>query len=241
MAALSPVRLASVLLLYVAATGSAPAQTLSAPGAQVVTLRGTLTARATGQATRPLRLNDAVQTGDELITGENSEAVIRTSDGATVCIFPDSRVILSERPSGLREFLQLLLGSVKVHIERLSGRPNPHSLTTPTAVIAVRGTTFTVLVDDTESTLVAVDEGMVSVANISSPAQEVMLQRGQRTWVRPGLPPMQARRFQGSSEHIEMAAPSRMGEGQMGGSRMGQNGGMWRGMGDMQGRAGPPH
>lgn len=225
------------------------AQISGAPGARVVALTGILTIKPAGQAAHPLQLHDAVQAGDELITGENSEAVIRTSGGATVRIFPDSRVIFSERSPDIQEFLHLFLGSIKVHIEKLSGRPNPHKLTTPTAVIAVRGTTFSVFVDDTDSTLVAVDEGVVSVANVRSPSQEMILQRGQRTWVRPGQPPMQAQRFRGRSERADMIPPRGMGgemgnqmpEGSMGGSRMGQSAGTPSGMGGMPGHSGPPH
>jgi hypothetical protein len=124
-------------------------------------------------------LNDAVQAGDELTTGENSQAIIRTVDGSAVVVYPDSRVIFNERSADVRELLHLFLGSIKVHIEKISGRPNPHKLTTPTAVIAVRGTTFSVFVDETDATLVAVDEGEVGVTNAQIPGQEVILRAGQ--------------------------------------------------------------
>ncbi len=172
--------------------------------AQVVSLTGTLTVRSPRSAVRPLRLLDQVASGDELITGPNSEAVIQAPDGSTVRIFPDSHVIFNERSADIQEFLRLFLGSIKVHIEKLSGRPNPHKLTTPTAVIAVRGTTFSVFVDETEATLVAVDEGEISVANVASPAQEVILRDGQRTWVQRGQPPVASQRFRGRSERADL-------------------------------------
>jgi hypothetical protein len=52
---------------------------------------------------------------------------------------------------------------VKVHIQKLGGQPNNNRVTTPTAVISVRGTVFDVTVEDGESTLVAVEEGLVEV------------------------------------------------------------------------------
>jgi hypothetical protein len=52
---------------------------------------------------------------------------------------------------------------VKVHIEKLNGQPNRNKVHTPTAVISVRGTIFDVDVDDSESTLVSVEEGQVDV------------------------------------------------------------------------------
>lgn len=228
---------------------SALAQAPDPGAARVVSLTGTLTLKGFRQDSRTLRLHDAVQSGDELITGENSQAVLKTGDGSTVTIYPDSHVIFNERSADVRELLHLFLGSIKVHIEKISGRPNPHKMTTPTAVIAVRGTTFSVFVDDTDSTLVAVDEGMVAVANRQSPDQEILLTNGQRTWVRPGQPPQQAQAFRGRSERADLfpAAGRRSGmamEGSSMGGAMSQQAGSMsgaRGMGSMSGKAGPPH
>lgn len=220
------------------------------PGAaRVVSLTGTLTIKGFRQESRALRLRDTVHSGDELITGENAQAVLRTDDGSTVTIYPDSHVIFNERSADVRELLHLFLGSIKVHIEKISGRPNPHKMTTPTAVIAVRGTTFSVFVDETDSTLVAVDEGMVAVANRQSPDQEVLLRAGQRSWVRPGQPPQQAQAFRGRSERADLVPASggrsgmAMDGSSMGGAMSQQAGAMSgaRGMGSMSGKAGPPH
>lgn len=233
-----------------AALTAVSAQAPAEGAGQVVSLTGTLTLRGFRQNSRALRLHDTVRSGDQLETGQNSTAILRAAGGSTVIIYPDSRVIFNERSADVRELLHLFLGSIKVHIEKLSGRPNPHRLTTPSAVIAVRGTTFSVFVDDTDATLVAVDEGLVGVANIQAPEQEVMLKAGQRSWVRPGEPPQQAQAFRGRSERADLAPPGRrsqpmMGEGtpamapqmpqQMG------NMGSARAMGSMTGRGSPPH
>ncbi len=228
---LSPAIRAATLCVVVAA--AVLTQTSGPAANRVISLTGVLTIRRAQQEARTLKVNDAVEIGDELTTGENSEATIRTGDGATVRIFPDSRVQFSRPPSDLQNFLHLFLGSVKVHIEKISGRPNPHKMTTPTAIIAVRGTTFSVFVDETSSTLVAVDEGIVSVANVQMPSREILLHRGQRTWVRPGQPPIQARRFRGPSEHADMMPAGGMGNGTPGGS--GMNSGVPGGMGQMNG------
>jgi hypothetical protein len=153
---------------------------------------------------RALALNEAVGTDDELITDARSEATIQAGDGSTVHIYPDSRVVFNQQSFGIGDFLHLFFGSIKVHIEKLGGRPNPHSMTTPTAVIAVRGTTFSVFVDDTDATLVAVDEGLVAVANRNNPSNELLLRPGQRTWVRANQPPLRAQAFRGASEHADM-------------------------------------
>jgi len=197
------VRLAALLLAAVAAFG----QPSGGGSARVVSLAGTLTLQRPREAPRALQVNAVVLPGDELITGENSYATIETPTGARVEIFPDSRVVYSEQSPDIQEFLHLFFGSIKVYIEKITGRPNPHKITTPTAVIAVRGTIFSVFVDDADSTLVAVDEGVVAVANRRFPQQEVILRAGERTWIHEGRPPMAAQRFQGPSERADLLPP----------------------------------
>jgi ferric-dicitrate binding protein FerR (iron transport regulator) len=195
------------------------AQSPLAGQGRVVSVTGNLSVRQASLASRALAVNETVGIGDELVTDAQSEAVIQSPDGSTVHIYPDSRVIYNEHAAGIGDFLHLFFGSIKVHIEKLSGRPNPHSMTTPTAVIAVRGTTFSVFVDDTDATLVAVDEGMVSVANRRSAADEVLLRPGQRTWVRADQRPLRAQAFKGRSERADMM-PGQRGNAGMSGNAM---------------------
>lgn len=240
-----------VLALLLLTSGSSSAQTIpqQLPGARIISLSGDLSVRRGRMPVQMLHLYEGVQTGDELITGQDSEATIQTSDGSTVHIFPDSRVIFSEHSFDIQEFLHLFLGSIKVHIEKLSGRPNPHKMTTPTAVIAVRGTTFSVFVDETDATLVGVDEGTVSVANQRSPSDEVLLHGGQRTWVRGNQPPLRAQAFRGRSERADLAR-AKMGMGGQAAAGMGDPANAMSGansargiggIGGMSGRPGPPH
>jgi ferric-dicitrate binding protein FerR (iron transport regulator) len=227
----------------------AVAQTSVVGPGRVVSITGSLSVRHSKVAARVVGLNEAVAIGDELVTDAQSEATIQTPDGSTVHVYPDSRVIFTEPSLGMTDFLHLIFGSIKVHIEKLSGRPNPHSMTTPTAVIAVRGTTFSVFVDDTDATLVAVDEGLVAVSNRAERANEVLLRPGQRTWVRGTQPPLRAQAFRGRSEQADMAAGAMSGMAGHGmgsatmagamGSAMGS--GRVAGVAGMSGKAGPPH
>lgn len=232
-----------VLAVLLLCQSSSPAQTASPPfqGAQIISLTGELSVRRGRLPAQVLKLHEAVQPGDELITGQNSEAVIRTSDGSTVRIFPDSHVIFNEHSPDIQELLHLFLGSIKVHIEKLSGRPNPQKMTTPTAIIAVRGTMFSVFVDETDATLVAVDEGIVAVANRRSPSEEVLLHGGQRVWVRGNQPPARAQAFRGRSERADLIPGQNSGRGMSDWadpmSASGSSHGM-AGMGGMSGRPG---
>ena len=127
-----------------------------------------------------LHKQDTVQAGDEILTDHKSSATIRMPDGSTVRIFPDSHVVLRAETGNWKEFLHVLLGTVRVQIEKLSGRPNPRTVTTPTAIVAVRGTIFGVAVNPSGETQVGVEKGLVSVANQLHPEDVVMVKPGQQ-------------------------------------------------------------
>lgn len=173
-----------------------------------------------GQASPSLlQNNDTVQAGDEILTDRKSSATIRMPDRSTVRIYPNSHVVLRAQTGNWKEFLQLLLGNVRVQIEKLSGRPNPKSMTTPTAIIAVRGTIFSVAVNSNGDTQVGVENGLVSVANQLHPEDEVMVKPGQMVWVRRDQRPTQP-------QMMEQPMPGMMGSGMSGMGMPGGAGGM---------------
>jgi hypothetical protein len=119
-----------------------------------------------------LQVGSEVQVRQVILTGADGFAIFQVSDGSTFEVYPNSRVVFRANPSNIKDLLDLLLGRVKVHIQKLGGQPNHNRVTTPTAVISVRGTVFDVTVEDQESTLVAVEEGLVEVRHallVSSP------------------------------------------------------------------------
>ncbi|HWR14823.1 MAG TPA: FecR domain-containing protein [Terriglobales bacterium] len=181
--------------------------------------------------------NDAVQSGDEILTDKKSSATLRIPDGSTVRIYPNSHVVLRPGSGTLKEFLNLLLGNVRVQIEKLSGRPNPKSMTTPTAIIAVRGTIFHVAVDQNGDTQVGVEKGLVGVANLAHPEDEVMVKPGHMVWVRRGQRPTQP-------QMMNQMNPGMMGSGMSGmpGIGMpGNSGTMGTRSGSTMGGMGPKH
>lgn len=174
-----------------------------------------------GQASPvPLHKNDPVLAGDEILTDRKSSATVRMPDGSTVRIYPNSRVVLLTETGSWRDFLHVFLGNVRVQIERLSGRPNPKTMTTPTAVISVRGTIFSVAVDRSGDTQVGVAKGLVSVANQLHSGDEVMVKPGQMVWVRGNMRPSTPQRMEQSMPGMgpgEMGMPGGMGAGPVGG------------------------
>ncbi len=175
-------------LLILATVGislTAVAQTV-----RVVAVNGPGTVASPGKAPAALKANQKIQPGQEISTGAGAALLLQLDDGSTVEVYPGTRLIVQDQSlSTWRNFLEVVLGTVKIHVERLSGRPNNKSVTTPTAIIAVRGTTFAIRVDREATTDVGVDEGLVSVASLMRSDQAVILQPGFQTTVRQGQSP----------------------------------------------------
>jgi hypothetical protein len=122
-----------------------------------------------------LNVGSTVQVKQMIVTGADGFAIFEVSDGSRFEVYPNSRVIFRTNPANLGDLLELWLGRVKIHIQKLSGKPNYNRVTTPTAVISVRGTVFDVSAEDENSTLVSVDEGQVAVQHLFWPSKDPKL------------------------------------------------------------------
>lgn len=150
-------------------------------GAKVVSLSGRVSVLRDSDA-EPWALNigDLVQMQQVILTGPDGYAKFETSDGSTFEVYPGSNVIFRKNPGSLQDLLDLFIGRVKVHIQRLGGQPNPNRVLTPTAVISVRGTIFEVSVDDDdETTSVSVEEGSVEVRHALKPGGVKIVNAGE--------------------------------------------------------------
>ena len=127
-----------------------------------------------------LNLGDLVQAQQVILTGPDGYARFQTSDGSTFEVYPSSNVIFRKNPGSLQDLLDLFVGRVKIHIQRLGGQPNPNRIMTPTAVISVRGTIFDVSIDDDdETTIVSVEEGAVEVRHALKPGSPKIVNAGE--------------------------------------------------------------
>ena len=126
-----------------------------------------------------LNVGDTVQLQQVIVTGSDGFAQFQVSDGSTFNVYPNSNVVFRNSPGNLRDLIDVLVGRVKVHIQKWGGQPNPNTIRTPTAVISVRGTTFDVSVDDNdETTVVTVEEGIVDVRHALRPGNTKTLNAG---------------------------------------------------------------
>jgi len=153
-------------LLMAATVVVCPAQNFQATpetAAKVISLTGQVSVLRDSQSW-VLNLGDQVQIQQVIVTGPDGFAKFQVSDGSTFEVYPNSNVVFRKNPPNWKDLLDVLVGRVKVHIEKLGGQPNFNRVITPTAVISVRGTTFDVSVEDEdESTIVTVEEGIVDV------------------------------------------------------------------------------
>lgn len=173
-------------LLIAATVAMCPAQLFqpaAGSAAKVISLTGQVSVL---RDTQPWALNigDAVQVQQVILTGPDGFAQFQVSDGSTFEVYPNSNIVFRKNPGSLRDLLDVLVGKVKVHIQKWGGQPNFNRVITPTAVISVRGTTFDVSVnDDDESTIVSVEEGLVDVSNVLKPGGPKTLHPGEEIHV----------------------------------------------------------
>jgi hypothetical protein len=123
--------------------------------------------------------NSVVSPGYTIKTGADGYAKLQVSDGSTFEVFPNSEVVY-RKTSSIGDLLNVWLGKVKIVIQHLPGVPNPNNVTTPTALISVRGTVFDVDVEDDDgTTFVSLDEGVVDVHHLLRPSRDVRLSPGE--------------------------------------------------------------
>lgn len=151
----------------------------SEAAAKVISLNGQVSVL---RDSTPWALNagDEVQVRQVIVTGPDGYAKFQVSDGSTFEVYPNSNIVFRKNPGNWRDLLDVLVGRVKIHIQKWGGQPNNNRILTPTAVISVRGTTFDVAVDDDdETTIVSVEEGVVDVRHALRPGQTRTLNAGE--------------------------------------------------------------
>ena len=129
--------------------------------------------------------------GDEIRTGPGAQMTLELPDGSYMVVNENTTLKIDKFwGSEVRNLVRVMMGKVRFFIQRLGGRPNPYRVNTPTALIAVRGTTFEVTVGEASATEVLCFEGRVTVEAAGLPDREVILDAGRKTMVVPGQYPM---------------------------------------------------
>jgi hypothetical protein len=137
---------------------------------------------------KALSMGDKVATRQLIVTGPDGYARFEVSDHSTFEVFPNSKVVFRETPGNWEHLLNVFLGHVKVFIQHAPGVANPNNVTSPIAVISVRGTVFDVLVENDDTTFVTLEEGIVDVKNETAAGNVMTLKPGDSITVYRGQP-----------------------------------------------------
>jgi hypothetical protein len=136
-----------------------------------------------------LEVGARAEAGQLLRTGSRSSAEISVPEyGALFRLSAKTRARLAgDRPGVL---LEVQRGSLRAIFDKLTGEDPPERLvTTPSAVLAVRGTEYGVDVSKSGRTTVTVFSGEVEVVDIGGIGEPVILKAGEYGKLRRGEPP----------------------------------------------------
>jgi ferric-dicitrate binding protein FerR (iron transport regulator) len=120
--------------------------------------------------------------GSTIEVGKGS-LLLNLADGSQVLVKSHSQVVLKAPDQDKGFSLELLIGKVVNKIQKRLGSTPSFRMGTPTAVITVRGTRFSVDVNKRLRTQVDVFEGLVEVEGLGMVGPPVMIRPGFSTWV----------------------------------------------------------
>jgi len=169
----------AVALSLVSQTPPMPSAVETEGAAKLINFTGQISVVRSGYQWA-LNAGSIVKRQEVIVTGPDGWGVFEVADGSKFEVFNNSRVVFRANQGEWRELLEVWLGKVRVQIEHFGGLPNNNKVHTPTAVISVRGTIFSVEVEDqTETTTVIDEEGSVVVRHKLQAGQDRILMPGE--------------------------------------------------------------
>lgn len=159
-----------------------------------------------------IKFNGKIYQGDRIRTRSNSNVELAMPDGSQIKIGENTMFEVTElkEPETDKEdkvTLTVWLGSIWAKFKKVVTNRQERFVDSPSAVVAIRGTTLEIDVDNTEKTLVRVTEGLVSVKSKQT-SEEVMVGSNQQTIVEKGKAPTKPGKIQESTEEKD-AEPSK--------------------------------
>lgn len=182
----------TVLFVLAAATGQNPSPTaLPVGSATIAEFKGEVQVHSPQGDAVTAQRGTSLPAESKIDTGKGS-MLLDLQDGSQVLVKPNSHVLLKAPNQEKGYWLELLLGKINAKVQKRLGNTPSFRMGTPTAVITVRGTRFSVDVDKKKRTHVEVYEGLVEVAGFFHGAP-VMVRPGFSTGVEENRDPEQPR------------------------------------------------
>jgi ferric-dicitrate binding protein FerR (iron transport regulator) len=178
--------LAAIAVAILAQGSAALAQQLAGAG-RILTENGRVSVDHSGDLWA-LAPGQSVNPGQILVTGADGYAQVELADHSIVEVFPNSRLVFRPNASNWRDLVDIYLGKIRMQIQHITGGEPPYHVTSPTAVISIRGTVLDVEVGPSDDTTVQVETGLVGVRHRLLPGREVMVETGQSIRVVPNVP-----------------------------------------------------
>jgi len=203
---MSAKRLSSIALMvvfvFVAAIGQNPAPTaLTVGSATIAELKGDATFHSPQGDALTVQRGTVLAPESKIDTTKGS-VLLDLEDGSQVLVKPNSHIVLRAPSQDKGYWLELLLGKISAKIQKRLGNSPSFRMGTPTAVITVRGTRFSVEVNNKQKTSVQVFEGTVEVGGFGS-GPPVMLRPGFSTGVEHNRNPEPPRGMDNRDERDE--------------------------------------
>jgi hypothetical protein len=152
-----------------------------------------------GQQTswRTLTLNSSVVQGDRIKTALNSRVEINLPDGTELkinenTVFDIREIKTPESDNEDKMKFTIWAGNIWARFKKIVNQRQEREIESPGAVVAIRGTTLEIDVDQNQNTLVRVEEGTVAVKS-KDVAGEVTVSSNEETIVEPGKAPLTPR------------------------------------------------
>ncbi len=142
---------------------------------------------------KPVRLNQPVFSGDRIKTNLSSRMELEMPDGSVIKIhentfFDVTSIKTKDSNNEDSQSFTLWAGNIWASFKKVVSTRQTRQIESPSAVVAIRGTTLEMGVDPNERTLIRVLEGQVSVRS-KDVAGEVMVGSNQESTVEKGKAP----------------------------------------------------
>lgn len=138
-------------------------------------------------------INGKVYKGDRIKTALSSRAEIEMPDGSIIridqnSIFDIKEIKTQEDDSEDEMGFSLWVGNIWANFKKVVNNRQKRVVESPSAVVAIRGTTLEINVNPQQTTTVSVEEGLVAVTSASGEG-EVLVGSNQQTTVKKGERP----------------------------------------------------
>jgi hypothetical protein len=162
----------------------------AAPTGYVHAISGEVTITEPGKAAAKARLGDLFDQGTSFVTSDDGKVTLKFADGQVIVLAPRTRFtvttyVYNSADAGSGNVLFSLARGGMRFITGLIGQTNPSrfAVRTPTLTAGVRGTDGEIVVADDGSTLVSVNNGVVTM---TSAAGTVVITAGNYAFYPPG-------------------------------------------------------